>query len=242
MSKNMPLYQRYPDLYAYDTEVKKHILKSGILYRKRYALYPNRFVESKTMFPQPIPQVQNLNIHRVEQKPTLTQIGHEQNSINSYETKSQLAPLLNHKPFIQSVQYSQPVQVIPPVSQINKHQEAEDIRNSIQSIIREELKKNNESYKNKQPEEMSTMFRKLLIEKLSGQMAKPIETMSHKTQQPQYKSITTKSQLPLNSNPTDTKWKFQMANLPSNDNIDDYGDDEYVDENDSVDSYEVKVF
>jgi len=239
----MPLYQRYPDLYAYDTEVKKHILKSGILYRKRYALYPNRFVESKTMFPQPIPQVQNLNIHRVEQKPTLTQIGHEQNSINSYETKSQLAPLLNHKPFIQSVQYSQPVQVIPPVSQINKHQEAEDIRNSIQSIIREELKKNNETYKNKEPEEMSTMFRKLLIEKLSGQVShkqpaekqSPYEIKSQST--PSYKSITTKSQIDQQS-----KWKFQMANLPNNDNIDDYGDDEYVDDNASGDSYEVKVF
>jgi|SRR5271165_577635 len=216
MSKNMPQYQRYPDLYAYDTEVKKHILKSGILYRKRYALYPSRFIESKSMFPQPIPQVQNININHVKQKESLTQIGQPQ--------------------------YSHPVPVTPQVPQINKQQEADDIRNSIQSIIREELKKNNESYKNKQPEEMSTMFRKLLIEKLSGQMAKPIETMSHKTQQPQYKSITTKSQLPLNSNPTDTKWKFQMANLPSNDNIDDYGDDEYVDENDSVDSYEVKVF
>jgi len=212
----MPQYQRYPDLYAYDTEVKKHILKSGILYRKRYALYPSRFIESKSMFPQPIPQVQNININHVKQKESLTQIGQPQ--------------------------YSHPVPVTPQVPQINKQQEADDIRNSIQSIIREELKKNNESYKNKQPEEMSTMFRKLLIEKLSGQMAKPIETMSHKTQQPQYKSITTKSQLPLNSNPTDTKWKFQMANLPSNDNIDDYGDDEYVDENDSVDSYEVKVF
>src|SRR5271165_5990896 len=217
MSKNMPQYQRYPDLYAYDTEVKKHILKSGILYRKRYALYPSRFIESKSMFPQPIPQVQNININHVKQKESLTQIGQPQ--------------------------YSHPVPVTPQVPQINKQQEADDIRNSIQSIIREELKKNNESYKNKEPEEMSTMFRKLLIEKLSGQVShkqpaekqSPYEIKSQST--PSYKSITTKSQIDQQS-----KWKFQMANLPNNDNIDDYGDYEYVDDNASGDSYEVKVF
>jgi hypothetical protein len=224
MSKNIPLYQRYPDLYAYDTEVKKHILKSGILYRKRYALYPSRFVESKTMFPRPIPQVQNLNIQRVEQKPTLTQIGYERSSIDSLNHKS-VNPMVNQ--INPSVQYSHPVQTIPQVPQINKQQEAEDIRNSIQSIIREELKKNNETYKNKEPEEMSTMFRKLLIEKLSGQVShkQPVEKQSNSS----YKSITTKSQTDQQS-----KWKFQMANLLNNDNIDDYGDDEYL-----VDEYDI---
>ena len=140
MSEIKPLYQRYAHLYAYDTETKKHMLKSGVLYKKRFAVYPNRFVESVTMFSDPIPEVPKLNITHIDQKLTTTQIG-PKTSIVSYPTKSQ--------------------------EQIER--ENEEIRNNVQNIIQDELRKNKELYKNKDANEMSILFRDLLLQKLTVQ-------------------------------------------------------------------------
>jgi hypothetical protein len=141
MSGKIPIYQQYSHLYAYDIQTKSHLLKSGALYKKRVAVYPNRFIESASMFPQPIPEPPKLNINHVEQKKTMTQIG--QSNPPPAPTDEQL-------------------------KEQQKQKENEEIRNNIQKIIREELKNNPEQYKNKTAEDMSNMFRNTLIEKLSG--------------------------------------------------------------------------
>lgn len=158
MAEIKPLYQRYAHLYAYDTETKKHMLKSGLLYKKRVATYPNRFVESITMFSDPIPEKPKLAINHVEQKQTTTQIG---------------AP---NKQLINSLTEDQ-------INEQNKQKEINEIRNNIQNIIRDELRNNTSLYKNKDADEMSVLFRNLLIERLtkSQTLNLPIKNITTRT-------------------------------------------------------------
>jgi len=189
LTGKIPVYQQYPHLYAYDTQTGNHLLKSGILYRRRYAEYPSRFVESASMFPQPIPQNPVIGIQHVEQRETKTQIG---------------API-------------PPLQ--PTDEQLNERKKQHDeslIRSQVQNILREELRKNPEQYKNKTANDLSEAFRIMLIEKLSKvneTIEKPKEIS---TKLPSYESYR-------------NKWNFLLNNKQKeddyDDNVDEYEED-----------------
>ena len=137
MTEFQPFYQKYSHLYVYDTQTKKHILKSGTTYKKRCAQDPHRYIETSSMFPQPIPEPTKANIEHVEQKKITTQIGDE---IFSMPEKKSID---------------------------NKQKEEEVLRSQIQKLIQEELRTNPNQYQNKSADELSDSFRKMLIEKLT---------------------------------------------------------------------------
>ncbi len=109
----------------------------------------------------------------------------------------------------------------PTVEQLNeqkKQKENDEIRAQVQNIIKDELRKNPDQYKNKNANDLSQEFRNLLIEKL----AKINQTIEKP------KEITTQSH--------PKKWNFLLNRNKSADNYN-YGDflneneNEYEDEN-----------
>lgn len=198
-SESLPLYQRYAHLYAYDTQSKNHLLKSGVLYKKRYAENPQRFVESATMFsenpripePPPDPSKKVIRIEHVEQKVKQTQIGKP-----------------NPKPG-------------PSEKELEEKQKQKDemiIRSQIQSLIKEELRDNPNQYKNKTANDLSQMFRQMLIDKLTSANINVKESKSMK----QLKDARVR--------PMAKKWNFKVE--------DDYVEEEYDDVSDPDAGYQ----
>lgn len=194
----IPIYQQYPYLYAYDSQTKNHLLKSGAIYRKRYAENPQRFIESTSMFPKPIPETPTLGIQHVPQQETKTVIGR---------------PITTPGPTPEQL------------DEQKRQKETEEIRAQVQNILRDELRKNPDQYKNKNASDLSQAFRTMLIEKLSNvnqTIEKPID-------------ITTKSKTSFDT--YQKKWSF-LLNKKSNEYDDEADDDEY-DENDENDQNEI---
>ena len=46
-----PLYKKYPELYSYDTETQRHILKSSKVFKRLFKESPQIFVDSQTIIP-----------------------------------------------------------------------------------------------------------------------------------------------------------------------------------------------
>ena len=46
-----PLYKKYPELYSYNTETQRHILKSSKVFKRLFKESPQIFVDSQTIIP-----------------------------------------------------------------------------------------------------------------------------------------------------------------------------------------------
>lgn len=175
--ENQPLYQKYAHLYAYDTQTKNHLLKSGILYKKRVSQYPQRFIESASMFSQPIKPIPEFGIEYVEQKVQTTQIG---------------------KPI------PKPSPTDEQLKEIEKKKQENVIRNQVHSIIKDEMRLNAELYKNKSANDISKIFRDMLIEKLT-KINGENNVMKNSIKEP-------KKQKPHKQQSTSRKWNFKLNN------------------------------
>lgn len=132
----MPKYQQDPSAYMYNSDTKRHMLKSSAKFRKLYREYPARFVESASMFPQPIalPPVLPLPAASVPPAP-IPHIGH-------------------------------PVPAARPPSPSAADREREQIRLQMRDLIRAELAANPAPYSGKSAEDLSSEFRRLLLDRL----------------------------------------------------------------------------
>ena len=126
-----PIYRRHPDLFAFNTVTKKHMLRDGRAYKKAFEANPEQFVDSSSMF-------------RTAETPPA--------------------------PAVISPSLPAPVVEIP----VKKHEGA---REQVKQIISAELTENPKSYAGKSKPELDSMFRALLIERLSAS-APPSKTKS----------------------------------------------------------------
>jgi hypothetical protein len=132
----VPLYMQHPDRYMYNTDTKKHLLKTGSVFRKQYAEYPARFVESASMFPKPIQPPISLPLPPTpEPPPPGPHVG---------------APL------------PQPA----PPGPSKEENENEQLRQRVRDVLWGELKQNPDQYAGKSADELSALFRKMLLARL----------------------------------------------------------------------------
>jgi hypothetical protein len=204
--ENQPLYQKYAHLYAYDTQTKNHLLKSGILYKKRVAQDPQRFVESASMFSQPIKPIPEFGIEYVEQKVQTTQIG-------------------------KSIPKPSPTD--EQLKEMEKKKQEQIIRNQVHSIIKDEMRLNADLYKNKSANDVSKIFRDMLIEKLT-KINGENNVIKNSIKE-------TKKQKPQKQQNTSKKWNFKVNRQDENleeDYYDDYISEINEDEDQALNNYE----
>ena len=137
MPAAIPKYMLDPSRYMYNSDTKRHMLKTGAAFRKLYKEYPARFVESSSMFPQPIQPPISLPLPPLPVIPApVPHIG---------------APLPDPTP--------------PPPSK--EELEAEALRHKVKHVIQSELKANPAPYAGKNAAELSALFRQMLLERLA---------------------------------------------------------------------------
>jgi len=158
-----PQYRLFPHNYAYNTKIKRHILKSGEAYRKLIRDDPSCLVETSTMFsPPPGPNTVQLPLPPPPREiPT---------------PGPHIGEPLPQQPLLTSSQ----------------DDENEAMRNRVRYIIQQELKQNPSTYADRSADEMSGLFRKLLINKLApsadSKKSKPLAKPAAKSKKPMFKA------------------------------------------------------
>ena len=132
-----PQYRLFPHNYVYNTKIKRHILKSGEAYRKLIRDDPSCLVETSTMFSPP-PGAKTIQLPL----PPARDIPVPGPHIG--EPLPQPTPLLT-----------------------STDEEDEAMRNRVRAIIQQEIKQNPAQYADRSADEMSSLFRQLLIDKLA---------------------------------------------------------------------------
>ncbi len=132
----MPKYQQSPELYMWNSDTKRHILKSSPKFRKLYREYPARFVESASMFPAPI----------------------------AGPIALPLPPAPEAK--VPGPHIGRPIPLARDPSPTQAELEKAQIRIEMRNLIRQELAANPAPYADKSADDLSASFRQLLLQRL----------------------------------------------------------------------------
>ena len=125
-----PIYRQHPDLFAFNTVTKKHMLRDGRAYKKLYTANPEHFVDSSSMF-------------RTTVTPSL-----------------EVAPV--------------PIVVTAPLPEVPVETKKHDgAREQVKAIISAEVTENPKVYAGKSKPELDSMFRTLLIARLTDTAPPP---------------------------------------------------------------------
>lgn len=145
-----PMYRQFPELYAYNTESKKHMLRTGRAYKKAFAEHPEHFVDSSSMFrtiAKPIPEA-------------------VRGPVAQAKIESQPEPEAK-------LETPSPAPITKPV----KPKPSPELRQQVKAVIQTEVKANPAPYVGKNKAELDSLFRALLLQKLSESKPK-FETAS----------------------------------------------------------------
>ena len=172
-----PLYKKYPELYSYNTETQRHILKSSKVFKRLFKESPQIFVDSQTIIPArsepnklPLPPAPELSSPAVH-------IG---------------APL-----------------PVAKLSLLTNAEVKDDVmRQQVRAMIQEELKQKPQVYQNKNADELSVLFRQMLVAKLLKQDENKV----------------TKNVKVIKPSSTKTKFKFKLQKPQRSDDEEDDSD------------------
>lgn len=157
-----PQYRLMPHLYAYNTKTQRHILKSSHAYHKLASQDPSILVETLTMFPMPL----------------------------GVKTVQLPLPPARDIP-VPGPHIGEPLP--QPTSLLTSaDEEDEAMRNRVRAIIQQEIKQNPAQYADRSADEMSGLFRQLLIDKLAppanSKKSKPAAKPAAKSKRPMFKA------------------------------------------------------
>jgi hypothetical protein len=137
-----PQWVLHPEMYAYNTELRKHYLKSGSKYRIGRRQNPSAWIETRSMVSEPIKPPVHL--------PLPTQ------------------PEPTEKKTLIGVPPAKPPPTMEELEEKKKKEENDRMRKEMAAMIKEELRQKPEQYADKDAGELSTMFRQMLIDKLTA--------------------------------------------------------------------------
>lgn len=142
----VPRYMQFPDEYMQHVETKKHHKKCSKRFMTAYRANPSNFVESRSVVPSPVTAINPV-----------------------------VVPLPSRpEPELKQASIGEPIPKPEPPQPTAEEKEAERMRQQIQHLIRAELRSNPQPYEAKSADELSQLFRRMLIDKLAPAQNTPI--------------------------------------------------------------------